>query len=244
MSVVPGGAQCYPGLSVMREWSCLPPVAPAVPQLPPAQSSALELESQRLGSQRFIIAHKAACLKVEALSHRGAGPQQAHCGHADPTHSHITEADGNRVRERGTEKKYLKNWMRKLPFQTATLKRKKKPHSSSRKEFVRRVCWTKLFLASSVCQCGGEKAEREFKEAEQGERHVEAEPSDDETLRKRNNQVCKADISCRNYFRTSHRIIDLLQFWMQSMGNVEHRNINLLIKIATKKSINISALYL
>lgn len=80
--------------------------SPSVPELPPAQSSALELESQRLSSQRFIISHKAARLKVEAPSHRGEGPQQAHCGHADPTHSHITEEDGNHVRE-GVKK----NWM-------------------------------------------------------------------------------------------------------------------------------------
>ncbi|KAK5872896.1 hypothetical protein PBY51_013554 [Eleginops maclovinus] len=46
MSVVPGGAQCYPGLSVMREWSCLLLVALLSPQLPLAQSSALELERQ------------------------------------------------------------------------------------------------------------------------------------------------------------------------------------------------------
>lgn len=101
--------------------------SPAVPELPLAQSSAVELESQRLGSQRFIIAHKAACLKVEALSRREAGPQQAHCGHADPTLSHITETDGNYGRG--------KKWIRKLPFQIMTVGETK--DSSSSKKIVK-----------------------------------------------------------------------------------------------------------
>lgn len=69
--------------------------SPAVPQLPLAQSSALELERQQLSSHRLIIAHKAACLKAEALIRRGAAPSGLTPGHTDPTHSHIREADSN-----------------------------------------------------------------------------------------------------------------------------------------------------
>lgn len=73
--------------------------SPAVPKLPLAQSSALEPESQRLSSHRFIIAHKAACLKAEALIHRGAAPSRLTPGHTDPTHSHIREADQCSLKE-------------------------------------------------------------------------------------------------------------------------------------------------
>lgn len=94
MSVVPREAQYYPGLSVMRKWSCLPLLGLRSPQLPLAQSLALELERQRLSSHRFIIAHKAA-----ALIHRGAAPGGRIPGQTDPTHSHIREADGRSFRK-------------------------------------------------------------------------------------------------------------------------------------------------
>lgn len=73
--------------------------SPAVPQLPLAQRSALELERRRLGSHRFIIAHKAACLNAEALIRRGAAPGGLTPGHTDPTHSHIREADRYSLRK-------------------------------------------------------------------------------------------------------------------------------------------------
>ncbi|MED6286717.1 hypothetical protein CHARACLAT_009043 [Characodon lateralis] len=67
--------------------------SPAVPELPLAQSSALELESQRLSTQTFIRAHKAACLKSRDSPPQRSWPQKANARHADPTHSHIREAD-------------------------------------------------------------------------------------------------------------------------------------------------------
>lgn len=86
--------------------------SPAVPQLPLAQSSALELERRRLSSHRFIIAHEAVCLKADALFHRGAAPCGQTFGHSDLPHSYIREADKcvlkktwTSVGERGRERK-------------------------------------------------------------------------------------------------------------------------------------------
>lgn len=62
--------------------------SPVVPKLPLAQSSASVPESQRLSYHRFIIAHKTACLKAEALIHSGAAdPSRLTPGHTDPAHS-------------------------------------------------------------------------------------------------------------------------------------------------------------